>query len=57
MRTRAGTPNKVEDAAMTVLAAISAALIAVAAGLYVAMFRRDDAMLGLAGLTLVITAA
>ena len=42
---------------MTVLAAISAALIAVAAGLYVAMFRRDDAMLGLAGLTLVITAA
>ena len=42
---------------MTVLAGISVALIVVAAGLYVAMLRRDDTMLGLAGLITVITAA
>ena len=42
---------------MFALAVIIVALIAAAAGLFVAMFRRDDAMFGLAALIAVLTAA
>lgn len=40
-----------------VLLTIVAALTAVATALFIAMFRRDEAMLGLAGLTVVLAAA
>ena len=42
---------------MSALAVIIVALITAAAGLFVAMFRRDDAMLGLVALTAVLTGA
>ena len=42
---------------MFVLAVIIVALIAAGAGLFVAMFRRDEAVLGLAGLTAVLAGA
>jgi hypothetical protein len=41
----------------TVLLVLVIAVIVVAAGLFAAMFRRDDAVLGLAGLTATMTAA
>jgi hypothetical protein len=40
-----------------ILLTIVVALLAAAAGLFIAMWRRDDALLGLAGLSVAIVAA